>query len=81
MLITHGRPIGSDQWIVTFGLHAQSRKKYADPTLPKRMSVRLIRMRYRKNGKTKQMWLVTTLLDATLSVSRHHRVIPQTLGH
>jgi len=62
-LISRGRAIGVDQWIVTFGLPRQSRKKYDDPSLPKQISVRLIRVRYRKNGKPKQMWLVTTLLD------------------
>ena len=62
-LISRGRAIGSDQWIVTFGLPRQSRTKYNDPSLPKRMSVRLIRVRYHRNGKSKQMWLATTLLD------------------
>jgi len=62
-LISHGRAIGQDQWIVTFGLALQLCKKYDDPSLPKQISVRLIRVRYRKNGKRKQMWLVTTLCD------------------
>ncbi len=39
------------------------RKKYDDPSLPKQISVRLIRVRYRTGGKRKHMWLVTTLRD------------------
>jgi hypothetical protein len=62
-LINRGDAIGKDQWIVTFDLDPQMFKKYDDPSLPKQISVRLIRVRYRKNGKRKQMWLVTTLLD------------------
>ncbi len=63
-LISRGKAIDKDQWIVTFELGSQLRKKYDDPSLPKQISVRLIRVGYRKNGKPKQMWLVTTLLDA-----------------
>ena len=63
-LISQGNPIGKDQWIVTFDLADQLRKKYDDPSLPKHLKVRLIRVRYRKGGKRQTLWLVTTLLDA-----------------
>lgn len=62
-LISRGKAIGKDQWIVTLDLAPQLREKYDDPSLPRKISVRLIRVRYRKNGKRKQMWLVTTLRD------------------
>ncbi len=62
-LISQGKSIGKDQWIVTFDLADQMRKRYDDPTLPKRLKVRLIRVRYRKGCKRKTLWLVTTLLD------------------
>ena len=39
------------------------RKRYADPSLPERLGVRLLRVRFCRNGKRKQLWLTTTLLD------------------
>ena len=63
-LIAGARKIGKDEWIVWFDLGAQLRKRYADPSLPQRLPVRLIRVRFLRNGKRKQLWLVTTMLDA-----------------
>jgi len=63
-LISRGRAIGKDEWIVTLDLSKQLRKRYNDPTLPKFLKVRLIRVRYRSGGERKTLWLVTTLLDA-----------------
>jgi hypothetical protein len=44
-------------------LAPQLRKRYNDKSLPLYLPVRLIRVKFRHNGKFRQMWLVTTLLD------------------
>jgi len=62
-LISQGKPIGDNQWLVWFDLVPHLRKKYNDPSLPKRLCVRLIRSEFLHKGKLKQTWLVTTLLD------------------
>ncbi len=67
-LISKGTPIGHNQWIVRLDLMPHRRKKYNDPSLPQRLCVRLIRLELPRKGKPKQLWLVTTLLDA-----RRHR--------
>lgn len=65
-LIAAGQAIGTNQWLVWFELGPQLRRKYDDPSLPQRLPIRLIRVRFTRNGKRKQLWLVTTLLDAKL---------------
>src|SRR4030043_16535 len=62
-LIKSGKRIGNDQWIVFLQLAPQLRKRYNDKSLPLYLPVRLIRVKFRHNGKFRQMWLVTTLLD------------------
>ena len=62
-LIKAGKRIGNDQWIVFLQLAPQLRKRYNDKSLPLCLPVRLIRVKFRHNGKLRQMWLVTTLLD------------------
>jgi len=62
-LIRKGRPIGDDQWIVPLELWPQTRKQYDDPSLPKRLWVRLIRVRYRRGRRRCCLWLVSTLMD------------------
>jgi hypothetical protein len=62
-LIRQGRRLGKDQWRVPLTLAPQSRRRYDDPTLPKVLWVRLIRVRYRRGSKNKELWLVTTLMD------------------
>lgn len=62
-LIAAGRKIGRDEWIVPLDLAPQLRKRYADPSLPEELPVRLIRVRYRHGKKRCEKWLVTTLLD------------------
>jgi hypothetical protein len=62
-LIAGGTPIGPNQWRVHLDLAPQLRKRYDDPTLPQRLDVRLIRVRFVRNHKRKTLWLVTTLLD------------------
>ncbi len=62
-LIKAGKCIGSNQWIVLLQLAPQLRKRYADRSLPLCLPVRLIRAKFWHNGKLRQMWLVTTLLD------------------
>jgi hypothetical protein len=62
-LIKAGTRIGNNQWIVFLQLAPQLRKRYDDKSLPSYLSVRLIRVKFRHKGKSRQMWLVTTLLD------------------
>ena len=62
-LIKAGKHIGKNQWIVFLQLAPQLRKRYDDKSLPFYMPVRLICVKFRHNGKFRQMWLVTTLLD------------------
>lgn len=59
-LIKQGRPCGKNQWLVPLELNAQSRRQYHDPSLPKVLWVRLIRVAL---WGGKHRWLVTTLLD------------------
>lgn len=65
-LIAEGTKIGKNEWLIWLDLAPQLRKRYNDPSLPKRLRVRLIRVRFLRNGKRKEMWLVTTLLDSRL---------------
>jgi hypothetical protein len=62
-LIKSGKHIGKNQWIVFLQLAPQLRKRYNDKSLPLYLPVRLIRVKFQHNGKFRQMWLVTTLLD------------------
>ena len=56
--------IGNNEWMVSLDLTPHRRKKYNDPSLPQHLCVRLIRQKFLRKGKSKQIWLVTTLLDA-----------------
>jgi len=69
-LIRQGRKLGHNQWIVHLDLCPALRKKYNDPTLPQRLAVRLIRVRFRRGDRRHTLWLVTTLMDPTLYPSR-----------
>ena len=62
-LIKAGKRIGPDQWIVRLDLARQLRKRYKDDSLPRYVRVRLIRVKFRRHGQLKYIWLVTTLLD------------------
>jgi hypothetical protein len=62
-LIADGQAIGKEEWLVWLDLSLPLRQRYDDDTLPQRLAVRLIRVRFTRNGKQKQLWLVTTLLD------------------
>ena len=62
-LIANGKKLGENQWLVWFDLAPQLRRKYNDLSLPQRLCVRLIRIRFIRNRKPKELWLVTTLLD------------------
>ena len=62
-LIRHGRPLGKNQWLVPLHLQPHTRKRYDDPSLPKVLFVRLIRVAFRRGTKIKVLWLVTTLMD------------------
>jgi hypothetical protein len=62
-LIRDGRRLGPNEWIVPLTLSPQLRREYADPSLPKVLRVRLIRVRFGRGRKFKTVWLVTTLMD------------------
>ena len=62
-LIERGRCLGPGEWIVTLDLAQQLRRRYNDPTLPKVLRVRLIRVTFRRGRRRRRLWLVTTLLD------------------
>ncbi len=62
-LVRNGRKVGPNEWIVTFRLWPQLRRQYDDPSLPKSLPVRLIRVPVPRSRRRKQLWLVTTLLD------------------
>jgi len=62
-LIRWGRPLGKNQWLVPLHLQPHTRKRYGDPSLPKVLFVRLIRVAFRRGTKIKVLWLVTTLRD------------------
>ena len=44
--------------------------RYNDPTLPQRLMVRLIRVRFRRGDGRHTLWVVTTLMDPTLYPAR-----------
>jgi hypothetical protein len=62
-LIKAGKQLGKNQWIVYFQLAPQLRKRYNDKSLPSCLPVRLICVKFQRNGKLRRMWLVTTLMD------------------
>jgi hypothetical protein len=62
-LIKAGKCIGKNQWIVFLQLAPQLRRRYDEKSLPLYLPVRLICVKFQHNGKFRQMWLVTTLLD------------------
>ena len=66
-LIKAGKRIGPNQWMVRLDLAPQLRKRYNDDSLPRYIHVRLIRAKFRRNGKRKQIWLVTTLVTVRRS--------------
>lgn len=62
-LIRRGRPLGKNQWLVPLHLAPHVRKTYDDPSLPKVLWVRLIRVPFRRGKTCKTLWLVTTLMN------------------
>lgn len=62
-LIRAGKRIGPGDWIVSLRLARQLRRRYNDPSLPQALTVRLIRVRFRRGTRRNTLWLVTTLLD------------------
>jgi len=62
-LIAKGKRVGRNEWLVPLDLAPALRKRYNDPTLPETVWVRLIRLRYTRNGQRQTLWLTTTLLD------------------
>ena len=61
-LIRLGRPLGKDEWLVPLNLAPQLRRRYHDASLPKRLWVRLIRVRFWRGQRRHTLWLVTTLI-------------------
>jgi len=76
-LILRGRRLGKDEWLVPLDLCPQLHKKYDDPTLPDRLWVRLIRVRFRHGRRKRTRWLVTTLLETW----RYPRAVLSDLYH
>jgi hypothetical protein len=64
-LIAAGQRLGPGEWLVDLHLGAQLRTRYADPSLPEAVTVRLIRVRFRRGRTRRVLWLVTTLLDTS----------------
>jgi hypothetical protein len=62
-LIAAGRQVGPNEWHVPLELADQLRRQYADPSLPQRLWVRLVRLGHRRGRRRKGLWLVTTLMD------------------
>lgn len=62
-LIAQGRRLGPNEWIVPLDLWPQLRRRYNDPTLPRVLPVRLIRVRFRRGSRWRTLWVVTTLMD------------------
>jgi len=62
-LIRQGQPLGRNEWRVPLWLSPQLRKEYNDPSLPKVLWVRLIRVSFLRGHKRHTLWLVTTLMD------------------
>lgn len=62
-LIAAGARLGPGEWLVGLTLAPQLRKRYADPSLPEVLTVRLIRVRFTRGHTRRVLWLVTTLLD------------------
>jgi len=63
-LARRGKRLGPNDWRVTLHLSDPTRRQYADLDLPRQITVRLIRVRYRYNGRRKSLWIVASLLDA-----------------
>ena len=62
-LTRRGQPLGKNEWLVSLDLRPHLRRQYDDPTLPRLLLVRLIRVRFRRGKEAKTLWLVTTLMD------------------
>jgi hypothetical protein len=62
-LIAQGYRLGSSEWIVPLDVAHQLRRRYADPSLPPQVWVRLLRVKFRRGSRLRILWLVTTLLD------------------
>lgn len=65
-LIAKGWAWGPNEWFVPLDLAPQLRRRYNDPSLPKTLWVRLIRVRFWRGARRHELWLVTTLLDPIL---------------
>jgi hypothetical protein len=66
VLIRRGCLLGPDDWLVPFDLAAPMRRQYADPSLPQRLWVRLLRVRFRRGRHLHTLWLVANLVEPGL---------------
>jgi hypothetical protein len=62
-LIRRGCPLGPDDWLVPLDLASPMRRQYADPSLPRLLWVRLLRVRFWRGRRHHTLWLVATLID------------------
>jgi hypothetical protein len=68
-LIREGIRIGRDEWLVRFETSEATRRNQAELDLPDFIWVRLIRCRYRHNGKRHTAWIATSLAQP----DRYHK--------
>ncbi len=62
-LAQRGQRLAREDWLVTLYLSPATRRQYPELELPDEITIRLIRHRYRHQGKQQTVWLVTSLLD------------------
>jgi hypothetical protein len=62
-LIARGWPLGKNEWLVPLDLCPPLRRRYHDPSLPREVWGRLIRVDFRRGSRHHTLWLVTTLMD------------------
>jgi hypothetical protein len=62
-LIAQGWPLRNNEWLVPLNLCSLLRRRYRDPSLPRELWVRLLRVCFRRGARHHTLWLVTTLID------------------
>jgi hypothetical protein len=62
-LLAQGWPLGKNEWMVPLDLCPLLRRRYHDPSLPRDLWVRLIRVGFWRGSRHHTLWLVTTLMD------------------
>ena len=62
-LLAQGWPLGKNEWMVPLELCSLLRRRYNDPSLPRQLWVRLLRVGFWRGIRHHTIWLVTTLMD------------------